>query len=82
MNMGRNTIQEAERQRSRPASPVHARHAGRGALRLLTYITILFQISAFVLLALKTQPIDIQALILAAAFPLGTLALDMVVRRV
>lgn len=82
MNMGRNTIQEAERQRSRPASPVHARHAGRGTLRLLTYITILFQISAFVLLALKTQPIDIQALILAAAFPLGTLALDMVVRRV
>ena len=82
MNMGRNTIQEAERQRSKPASPVHARHAGRGALRLLTYITILFQISAFVLLALKTQPIDIQALILAAAFPLGTLALDMVVRRV
>lgn len=82
MNMGRNTIQEAERQRSRPASPVHARHAGRGALRLLTYVTILFQISAFVLLALKTQPIDVQALILAAAFPLGTLALDMLIRRV
>lgn len=82
MNMGRNTIQEAERQRSRPASPAHARHAGRGALRLLTYVTILFQISAFVLLALKTQPIDVQALILAAAFPLGTLALDMLIRRV
>lgn len=82
MNMGRNTIQEAERQRNRPASPAHARHAGRGALRLLTYVTILFQISAFVLLALKTQPIDVQALILAAAFPLGTLALDMLIRRV
>ena len=83
--MGKNTIQESERKRrlqTHSYDAARARRARESVERLLTYVLILFQISAFVLIALKTQPADTQALILAAAFPLGSLALSMLVERV
>lgn len=80
--MKKNTIQANDMKRARPA-PVRAnRRAGAAAERLLTYVIVLFQISAFSLIALKSQPVDMQALIMAAAFPLGTLLLKMLIDRV
>lgn len=85
--MGRNTIQENERRRRRQGaansdSPHKTLRARQSAERLFTYVIVLFQISAFVLVALKTQPIDTQALMLAAIFPVGTLLITMLAERV
>ncbi len=82
--MAHKTIQAAERRRRAPEPPAtHSRRRpGGGAERVLTYTIVLFQISALVLLALKSNPVDRQALILAAVFPLGTLALTMTLDRI
>ena len=80
--MKKNTIQANDMKRARPAPARANRRAGAAAERLLTYVIVLFQISAFSLIALKSQPVDMQALIMAAAFPLGTLLLKMLIDRV
>lgn len=79
--MKKNTVQESDKARKRTAPIRRRRSAGAAAERLLTYVIVLFQISGFVLIALKTQPIDKQALAMAAIFPLGTLFLKMFIKR-
>lgn len=58
------------------------RRTGAGAERLLTYATLLFQISSLLLIALKTQPIDRQALLLTVLLPMATLAVTITFDRV
>ena len=74
-----NTIQQAEMQRAALHTPDKARRRipGAAATKLLTYAVVLLQITGFSLVALKTQPADMRALLLAAALPLSTLALTM-----
>ncbi len=80
--MAHKTIQAAERQRRAPGPARRRRDSDAGAERVLMYVIVLFQISALVLVALKTNPADTQALVLAAAFPLGTLTLTMALDRI
>lgn len=80
--MKKNTINANDMKRAQSAPKRINKRAGAAAERLLTYVIVLFQISAFVLIALKSQPVDTQALIMAAAFPLGTLLLKMLIERV
>lgn len=56
--------------------------AQRSDTTLLSYTVILFQFTALLLLSLKTQPLDLQALSMAIGLPLATLIVVVIVPRI